>query len=415
MKKLVVISVDSLFTSDLEKIKEVEGFNEILSNSILVKNIECVYPTLTYPCHATIMSGCYPNKHGIHHNEKLNPVIHNGEWYWDYKDLKVKTIFDYAKENGLTTASLSWPVTGNGPIDYLLPEIWNLEYDKENKAIYEHASKKGKQIYQRHKHLLDWKINEALDTFAEASAIDIVDLYQPDVLFIHQALLDHERHDTGTQSENVEKAWEKHGHWIKNILDIYKQKGLFDKTTFIVLGDHGQLDIHRVVSINEMLRRAGLIKTDGMGNVIDYDAYVQSAGISGHVYIKNKQVKDEVIRILEEAKWLGYIEKIFNKEQITTFHLTGDFDFVIESCPYVSLSNEVDSEIVNGTDQSDYKYAKATHGHLPTKGNKPPFIIYNSKLPSRVIETGKLVDEFPTMMKLLGLRIPNDIDGTSLI
>lgn len=415
MRKLVVISVDSLFTSDLDKIKDLTGFSEALSDSIIVKNIECIYPTLTYPCHATIMTGCYPNKHGIFHNEKLDPGIHNGNWFWHYKDLKVKTIFDYARENKLTTAAVSWPVTGDGPIDYLLPEIWPLDYERSNSAILNAASLEGKKVYYRNKHLLNWKENLALDTFAEAAVMDIVDHYQPDVLFLHQATLDHERHINGTQGDAILEAHQKHGHWLANIFEMYRRAGIFDKTTFVVLGDHGQLNIRRVVSINEMLRREGLIKTDGLGNVIDYDAYVQSAGISGHVYIKNKLAATKVIGILEEAKRLGYIEHIFNTDQLNSMHLSGDFDYVVESCPFISISNDVDGEIVNEINNDDYKYAKATHGHLPTKGDRPPFIIYNSQLPARVIEYGRLVDEFPTFMKLLGFVIPDNIDGTALI
>lgn len=37
MRKLVVISVDSLFTSDLEVVKDLPGFKEILEDSVVVK------------------------------------------------------------------------------------------------------------------------------------------------------------------------------------------------------------------------------------------------------------------------------------------------------------------------------------------------------------------------------------------
>ena len=40
MRRLVVISVDSLFTSDLEVVKELPGFKEVLEDSVIVKNVE---------------------------------------------------------------------------------------------------------------------------------------------------------------------------------------------------------------------------------------------------------------------------------------------------------------------------------------------------------------------------------------
>ena len=415
MRKLVVISVDSLFTSDLEVVKDLAGFKEILEDSVVVKNIECIYPTLTYPCHATIMTGHYPEGHGIHHNEILDPEHYNENWYWYYKDLKVKTIFDYAKEKGLTTSAVLWPVTADAPIDYLIPEIWAPEYDAANKRIVETTSSLMEEIYEHHKGLLNWKKNHHLDQFGEACLLEIVDRYTPDVLFLHQASLDHARHTAGTQAELVSEAQRLHGQWIQNIIDLYKRKGLFEDTTFVVLGDHGQLDIQSVISINEMLRRAGLIKTDGAGNVLEYEAYMQSAGISGHLYIVNQEAEIKALEVMEEAKKLGYIEAIFNKEEAKALHLTGDFEYVVEGSAGISISNQVDCEVVQGVDTEDYKYSKATHGHLPVKGDKPPFIIYNSKRPAKVIESGKLVDEFPTLMKLLGLELPEGLEGKAFI
>lgn len=415
MRKLVVISVDSLFTSDLEIVKDLPGFKEVLEDSIIVKNIECVYPTLTYPCHATIMTGYYPATHGIHHNEVLEPEHNNEDWYWYYNDLQTKTIFDYAKEKGLSTAAVLWPVTANGPIDYLIPEIWAPEYDVANRAILETASALTEEIYYHHKHLLNWKKNPDFDSFGEACLLEIVDRYTPDVLFLHQASLDHARHMAGTEHELVSEARKKHGHWIENILDLYKRKGIFEETTFVVLGDHGQLDIQRVVSINEMLKRAGLIQTDGKGKVLSYEAYMQSAGISGHLYIANEAAGVKALEVLDEAKELGYIDHIFDKEDAKKHGLIGAFEYVVESSMLTAISNEVDSEIVKEIDTKDYKYSKATHGHLPTKGDQPPFIIYNSKLPSRVIESARLVDEFPTLMQLLELEIPEGLDGKTLL
>ena len=38
-KRLVVMSVDSLFTSDLEKVKDKVGFAEVLSDCIVIPNL----------------------------------------------------------------------------------------------------------------------------------------------------------------------------------------------------------------------------------------------------------------------------------------------------------------------------------------------------------------------------------------
>ena len=68
MKKVVVVSVDSLVTEDLEYLMKMPHLQKAFSSSHVFRDILCVYPTLTYPCHATILTGKLPGEHGIIHN-----------------------------------------------------------------------------------------------------------------------------------------------------------------------------------------------------------------------------------------------------------------------------------------------------------------------------------------------------------
>lgn len=56
-------------------------------------------------------------------------------------------------------------------------------------------------------------------------------------------------------------------------------------------------------------------------------------------------------------------------------HLTGDFDFVIEAGDRVCFGRALDGEqlITSVNDIKEYKPSVSTHGHLPWKGDKPPF------------------------------------------
>ncbi|NJB09279.1 alkaline phosphatase family protein, partial [Clostridioides difficile] len=143
MTKVIVLSVDSLFEKDLEFVKNLPNFKSILENCSIVKNINCVYPTLTYPCHTSMVTGVYPKKHGIYHNEKFDPNKENKDWYWYSKDIKAKTIIDVAKENNLTTSSVLWPVMGANPnIDYNIAEIWAPSREDDPRETFERSSSK---------------------------------------------------------------------------------------------------------------------------------------------------------------------------------------------------------------------------------------------------------------------------------
>ena len=183
---------------------------------------------------------------------------------------------------------------------------------------------------------------------------------------------------------------------------------------FIILGDHGQLEVKKLVSPNIVFKEKGLISIDKNGKIEDYKAIFKSAGISSHVIVKDKNYIDEVKNILEDMKGdetFG-IESIFNRKELKNNHrLDCDADFVIEGKEGVAFSNDVTGEITRETDNSNYKYCLATHGHLPHKGDKPPFIAKGPNIKENIIiNGGKLVDEAPTIMKIFNINMKN-IDG----
>lgn len=418
MPRLAVMCVDALFTTDLEEVRHMEGFGTILNHAAVYKNIECVYPTLTYPCHATIMSGCWPERHGICHNEKICPETDNREWYWKYEALAVKTIFDYAGEAGLKTAALQWPVTAKGPIDYLIPEMWTYDHVKDmRKVLLPNSSPSVREIYDKNCHMMDWKENPRFDSFQVQCAVDIIHRHKPDILFMHQSSLDHARHVHGLHAPQIQEALRLHDGWITQIIRALKEEGQFEDTIFIILGDHGHLQVDYNICPNVLLEREGLIQTDEMGNVKKWDAYIQSCGISAQVYIKNPKAEETVLKLMENLKDMGYVRHIFTKgEAKEKFHLEGGFSYVMEAVSNYAFANTARGELFAGTDTSDYKYSAATHGHLPSRGDKPCFIISGPGVPQGTFEGGRLVDEAPTMMKLLGIPWKEEeMDGRPLL
>ena len=115
-KHLIIISFDAVSSEDVSKLKKLSNFKYLIDNGSLITNVESVYPTLTYPAHATIMTGLYPKNHGIVNNTLNKFSDLNPNWYWYRKYIKGKTLYDLAIEKGLTTASLLWPVSGRSKI-----------------------------------------------------------------------------------------------------------------------------------------------------------------------------------------------------------------------------------------------------------------------------------------------------------
>lgn len=401
MKKLIVWSVDALFTSDLVYAKTLPGFQELMEHSLIVQDIQAVYPTLTYPCHTSIISGEYPGTHGIIHNEKLCPQTNNDTWYWDYRDVKVKTIFDYAKAKGLTTAAVNWPVSANAPVDYLIPEIWGCKREQDETTLLTAVSENVRSIVERHLPLRNYREYPQMDEFVQACVLDILKK-QPDVMFLHQAHLDHTRHVHGIHNDVVKDALRQHDVWIQEVITCLKEMGTYEDTTFIILGDHGQLDIRQNLCLNTLLRKEGFLTIDEQGTITSTRAYVQSAGISAHVYVEDESILPQVKAILEMCKNEGYLSHIFTAEEVReTYHLDHTFAFVIEASDGLAFKNQAVGNLIESIDLYDYKTGSATHGHLPSRGECPPFILHNGGHKVGLMQGGSLLDEAATILDLL--------------
>ena len=71
--RTLVVSIDALITADIPVLKQLPNLGRVMEHASWITDIECIYPTLTYPCHATIATGCWPDRHGICNNEKFQP------------------------------------------------------------------------------------------------------------------------------------------------------------------------------------------------------------------------------------------------------------------------------------------------------------------------------------------------------
>lgn len=108
---LIVISFDCLSSLDFDMLTVLPNFQTLLQNGSYCKNVETIYPSVTYPCHATIVTGNFPNRHGVINNTFIQPGRVFPDWYWERQHVKGTTLYDEAKKPGMTTAALLCPVT----------------------------------------------------------------------------------------------------------------------------------------------------------------------------------------------------------------------------------------------------------------------------------------------------------------
>lgn len=413
-KRLFVISVDSLFFEDLDWLRECPNFYRLYEQGAVVQKMKSTYPAMTYVAHSTMMTGCHEEKHGIYHNERVEPQMHHPRWHWHRSQLKTKTIFDAAKEAGYTTACVNWPVTGGDPsIDYLVPEIWADTAQEDVRPRFLSAcSKPVVPLFDRYRNILNWDCIPELDDFGVACLKEILREYRPEVTFLHLSYLDRARHDHGTYSEEARHALKECDRKVGELFEILKSQGIFEKTDFFVMGDHGHLPVNRVVQLNTVLAREGLLDLDAEGHILDYRCYIHAAGLSAHVVLKDpedvrtRRTVEELLKIWQEDEKYG-CQQVFTKEQLKELHLVGPFEYAIESRPGTSFGGRCTGELVCDAQDPTQKLSVSAHGHLPDRGPQPIFFGAGPDIRSGVtVERGDLIDEAPTYGSVLGVSLP---------
>nr|WP_122012258.1 ectonucleotide pyrophosphatase/phosphodiesterase [Maliibacterium massiliense] len=421
-RHLVVMSVDAMVYEDFDVMRGLPHFAPFFTEGARVNRVRSCYPALTHPIHASIVTGCWPVRTGICNNEIFTPGDPAPDWYNNLSDIQVPTIFHAAHAAGYTSACSRWPVTSlaGDVIDYLVPEVLREEADVAAPLLRQGSGPIMADIVAPNLHRLNGNKRPNYDAFANACAADILRKYRPNLLFTHPGQVDTTRHRYGVFSDKVPEALALVDSWLGALMQAARDAGIYEQTDFVVLSDHGQLDIVRTLCPNVLFADAGLITLDAQGGVAHWEAYMQSAALSGQVFLRDPgdaQLCQRVYALLR--RWCD--EGIYGMSQVLTaeeareeYHLAGGFSFVVETDGYTSFGNDWRRPLVRPLDASDYKYGHATHGHMPEKGPQPPLLCMGPHFaPGAVLETADIVDEAPTFARALGLQMPS-ADGKAL-
>nr|WP_295932151.1 alkaline phosphatase family protein [uncultured Dyadobacter sp.] len=306
---VILISIDGLrpeFYKDASW--SMVNLRQGMATGAYADGVTGVFPTVTYPSHTTMVTGVKPIKHGVYYNTPPEPLEVTGKWIWDYKTIKVPTIFSAARDKGLSTASVFWPVSLGGPATYNIPEYWYLPETKGGKrnmtkALSENSSPKG--FYEEIQQHATGKLEE-IDFDGEYLSIDdnlsrassyIIRKYKPSFLAVHLVAVDHFEHEQGRDGDKVRAALTSVDRGIKAILEAIDKADIGDKTTVIVTGDHGFVDIHSAIAPNTLLAQAGLYDPKNTGA---WKAYFHASGGSAFLHLKDKNDR----QTLEKVKGL---------------------------------------------------------------------------------------------------------------
>lgn len=420
-KKLFVLSMDAMVWEDVEYLKGKPHFSRLMAHMSGVEKVRTIYPSITYPAHVSIMTGCTAGRHGVFTNGEFGTEGGGTRWHYVGDIVKTEDIFASAKRQGLTTASVFWPVTGrNKNIDYLIDEYFFPDPAETPEQGFSKMGASEAALEAVRANMDRWPVNyrnrgkfldktNTFDDFLMGCTCSLIRLYQPDVLFAHNCILDTFRHRHGIFNEQIDRALDMTDEWLGEVIAAMEEAGVLEDTDFVILSDHGQMDFARRLKVNLVLRRGGFIDVDAEGRVTDWRAFSQSNGMSATVWTKDgagQQVYEYLCGLRDQGVW-GFGEVLTREQVRDEYGFDGDFDFVLETDGYTAFSDGWQEPIVNPIDLSDYRLGMATHGYRPEKGPQPVFLCKGPSFKEGVmLEKGEIIDEAPTLAATFGGVMP---------
>lgn len=391
MRKVVMLSLDALFDQDLLVSPEGEGLSGFLKECAVCTQVKTVFPALTYPAHATLITGCDPMGHGIGQNQPLQPRKDKREriWYWDSTWLRKPTIFDAVQAAGGKCASVFWPVTGHlKAIRWNMPEVAALPGENQYMKILSYGNPVWMTTMELRYGAMRQGIREPmLSDYATAVVKDVVKHHKPDLTCAHLIDLDDMRHGFGTFSEEAKEAIARHGRRVEEVWHRMQETRGMEDALLVLVSDHGQADVNRTVCLAEVLREAEL---DGF-------VQVQSGGMSAYLFGGAEVLAQAAAWLRSHGEEAG-VSHVYDRAELDRIGCAQGPGLAVEAAPGVVFDDLLEEK----------KRDRATHGYGP--GHPAENCLFAVR--GRGIRAGAVLpampmrDVAPTVAGLMGLTMP---------
>ena len=405
-RRMLILSLDAVGSRDIERARELPGFSRFFNGASECMSVNSVYPSITYPAHTTIVTGREPCHHGVIDNTKIQPDRKSPDWYWQRRYIQGTTLYDESMARGMTTAALLWPVTARSKITYNVPEIFaNRPWTNQILT----SLRNGTPMYQfrlnqKFGHLRNGIRQPELDNFTHASLIYTLEKYRPDLTLAHFTDVDTQKHDYGAESAEAWAAMERHSQRLVEIQDTLERLNLAEDMIFVLLGDHSQKDVNKIICLNALFLEKGWISVK-RGRIKDWGVYSKSCDGRGYIYIRNKSLYRPVYELLkklrDEQQW--GIEAIYTGKSAAKLGADGQCAFMVEAGDGYFFRDGIDT-FTRMTRPGEHK---GCHGYRPEKSGYQTFFAMKGPgvLKNQRVQKMTLADEGPTLAALLGLDL----------
>jgi predicted AlkP superfamily pyrophosphatase or phosphodiesterase len=388
----------------------------LVTRGARARSMRPVFPSVTWPCHTTLVTGVSPARHGVLGNHVFDRA--RGEVVSHYGDrtdvpIAVETLWDRVHAAGGRVAGLCWPKTrGVAAVPDNIPEFYEQELFEKyaSPELWRELLARGLPVGCYGAWSAKHASNPMQDWLTLEATLHVLRMRPPRLMLVHLLTLDAFQHDYGVTSPEARWALAHVDALLGRLLDGFRAAGRLETTTFVVFGDHGFVDVGTTYHANLLLREDGLI-----GDTRRH-AWVAGNGGAGHVYVLDGAPRTTTDRLRERFGALPGIE-VLDPSSFAALGLPAPAahyaqgDLMLRAAPGYQLTGYATAEIAAAA-----PVYRATHGHdpaLPELG--AALVLAGPRVRDGItLDDVSMLDVAPTAARLLGLDLAA-ADGRVLI
>ena len=422
---VMLVSIDGLGGYYLDDAKaEMPTLRRLAAEGVRAAGMKASAPTVTWPNHTTMMTGVHPARHGVLGNNYLDRATRRKvTLLWDpvldmAEIVRAPTIFDVAKERGMTTAAVRWPATRNaGTLDWNVPDVGTYEHLRQFSTPVLHDALRAAGVE------LDGDADDPRGQKFTPTDVNwtkvmrhVLREHRPELALFHLVDVDHIEHADGPRSREAYAAIKQADEHLRMVVDDAKE--LYPGgVSVVVVSDHGFSPIVRGILPNVVLREAGLIEEND-GEVVGGDVEVVGQGGSALVYVLDDVRRVEIVDKIKQAfAEVEGVDKVVGVEEFGAYGIPDPQDdpHAPDVILFAGMGYNFGDTTAGAIPFEVKPERKGSHGHDPNLPELKATFVAWGKGVRRGVEIPEVENTCvaPTLARLLGIEMAG-CDGAAV-
>ncbi|MDQ6678049.1 MAG: alkaline phosphatase family protein [Acidobacteriota bacterium] len=406
-RMVVVISLDGFPAYSLDDPQlPIPTLRALAKSGASAKRMTTINPTVTWPNHTAMVTGVRADRHGLLFNGSAVrtgsiPMVKIDPFVDKIRMVHVPTVYDLAHRAGLTTAEVDWVAIHHAP-----SITWEFaEFPSKDGAIEKEMMDRGLVTANEVEQFTKVNILRRDQIWTDA-AVHILQQHEPNLLLFHLLSLDSTHHSYGPKSLAGLDAMAFLDSCVARITGVIHSMGADNRTTILVVSDHGFKVVNHQIRPVIALADAGL--SDGV--------QVIPEGGTAMVYLDPKRAATLAPMVTKTLSGIPGIDQIAAPEDFGRLDLpTPSADpqapdlILVAKSDYAFTGATKDSVVIRPPEKT------GSHGYLSSDPEMDAIFIASGNGIQKGVSLERIrnIDVAPTIAELLGLTL-GGIEGRAV-